>query len=531
MSSPEAIAALKLTLIVSAIVVVLNALFGTLIAWVLVRDEFRGKRVVNALIDLPFALPTIVAGVVLLALYGKGGPAGIDITFTRAAVGLALLFVTLPFVVRSVQPVLIELDRSMEEAASSLGAGSWTVFRRIVLPNLTPAILSGAALSFARALGEFGSVVLDLRKPPLQDGGGVGVHLQPGRERQRERRRLCLCGAAGIRAGGTRGDDLAVASGGPPCPIAPLRNHGGTMSASESATIGRPAAPAARLTRPPRAREQGREGDGAATARRLGLRFVALGYLLALLGAPVAMIFYRTFEHGLAPVWDAVTQPNAMHAFWLSVELVAIVVPLNTVFGIGIALLIERGRFRGKALLGLLLDLPFAISPVVVGLALVLVYGRTGWFGDWLTTHGIQVIFSIPGMVLATAFVSLPFVARETVPVLHELGTDAEQAASTLGASAWQTFRKVTLPAIRWGVVYGVVLTTARALGEFGAVSIVSGRLEGQTQTLPLYVQDRFENFDATGAYAAAVVLALLAFATLLTMNLLAKRTHRDTVV
>ena len=303
------------------------------------------------------------------------------------------------------------------------------------------------------------------------------------------------------------------------------------MSASESAAIGRPAAPVARLTGPPRAHERGREGAGGATARRLSLRFVALGYLLALLGAPVGMIFYRTFEHGLAPVWTAVTQPNAMHAFWLSVELVAIVVPLNTVFGIGIALMIERGRFRGKALLGLVLDLPFAISPVVVGLALVLVYGRTGWFGDWLTTHGIQVIFSIPGMVLATAFVSLPFVARETVPVLHELGTDAEQAASTLGASAWQTFRRVTLPAIRWGVVYGVVLTTARALGEFGAVSIVSGRLEGQTQTLPLYVQDRFENFDATGAYAAAVVLALLAFATLLGMNLLARRTKRDTTV
>jgi len=159
-SSPEALAALKLTLVVSAIVVAVNALVGTLIAWVLVRDEFPGKGVVNALIDLPFALPTVVAGVVLLALYGKGGPTGIDITFTRAAVGLALLFVTLPFVVRSVQPVLIELDRSMEEAAGTLGAGDWTVFRRIVLPSLTPAILSGAALSFARALGEFGSVVL-----------------------------------------------------------------------------------------------------------------------------------------------------------------------------------------------------------------------------------------------------------------------------------------------------------------------------------------------------------------------------------
>jgi sulfate/thiosulfate transport system permease protein len=159
-SNPEALAAIKLTLIASAIVVAVNAVFGTLIAWVLVRDEFPGKRVVNALIDLPFALPTVVAGVVLLALYGKGSPVGIDITFTRAAIGLALLFVTLPFVVRSVQPVLIELDRSMEEAAASLGASSFTVFRRIVLPNLAPAIISGVALSFARAVGEFGSVVL-----------------------------------------------------------------------------------------------------------------------------------------------------------------------------------------------------------------------------------------------------------------------------------------------------------------------------------------------------------------------------------
>jgi sulfate transport system permease protein len=259
---------------------------------------------------------------------------------------------------------------------------------------------------------------------------------------------------------------------------------------------------------------------------RLTARAVALGYLALLLLAPVAMIFYRTFEHGLAPVWSAVSAPNAMHAFWLSIEIVAIAVPLNTVFGIGMALLLERGRFRGRALLGLLIDLPFAISPVVVGLALVLVYGKTGWFGNWLAAHGIQVIFSVPGMVIATAVVSLPFVARETMPVLRELGTDSEQAAATLGASAWQTFTRVTLPAIRWGVVYGVVLTTARALGEFGAVSIVSGRIEGQTQTLPLYVQDRFENFDTAGAYTAAVVLALLALGTLLAMNLLTRRTR-----
>jgi len=271
--------------------------------------------------------------------------------------------------------------------------------------------------------------------------------------------------------------------------------------------------------------------DRAGRAGTLGLRTLALGYLALLLLAPVAMIFYRTFEHGLAPVWDAITAPNAVHAFWLSIEIVAIVVPLNTVFGIGMALQLERGRFKGAALLGTLLDLPFAISPVVVGLALVLAYGTTGWFGDWLVAHGIQVIFSVPGMVIATAIVSLPFVARETMPVLRELGTESEEAAATLGASSWQTFWRVTLPAIRWGVVYGVVLTTARALGEFGAVSVVSGRILGQTQTLPLYVQSSFENFDTAGAYTAAVVLALLSFATLLAMSRLARRTPRDRAV
>ena len=264
---------------------------------------------------------------------------------------------------------------------------------------------------------------------------------------------------------------------------------------------------------------------------KLGVRTVALGYLGLLLAAPVGMIFYRTFEGGLAPVWSAVTAPNAEHAFWLSIEIVAIAVPLNTAFGVGIALLLERGRFRGRALLGMLVDLPFAISPVVVGLALVLVYGRTGWFGNWLAAHGIQIIFSVPGIVIATAVVSLPFVARETAPVLRELGTDSEQAAATLGASGWQTFWRVTLPAIRWGVVYGVVLTTARALGEFGAVSVVSGRIEGQTQTLPLYVQGQFENFNIAGAYTAAVVLALLALGTLLAMNLLTRGTRRRTAV
>lgn len=257
---------------------------------------------------------------------------------------------------------------------------------------------------------------------------------------------------------------------------------------------------------------------------RLGLRTVALGYLALLLAVPVGLVLYRTFEHGIAPAWNSVTAPDAAHAFWLTLEIVAIAVPLNTIFGVATALLLARRRFPGRTLLDGLVDLPFAVSPVVVGLALILVYGRTGWFGGWLADHGLRVIFATPGMVLATIFVSLPFVVRETVPVLRELGTDQEEAAATLGASGWQTFWRVTLPAIRWAVGYGVVLTTARALGEFGAVSVVSGRLAGQTETLTLRVQDEFERFDLTGAYAASALLALMAVSVLLGMTMLERR-------
>jgi sulfate transport system permease protein len=257
---------------------------------------------------------------------------------------------------------------------------------------------------------------------------------------------------------------------------------------------------------------------------RLGLRAVALGYLFLLLAAPVGLIFYRTFEHGLGPAWEAVTTPEAQHAFYLTFVMIAIAVPLNTIFGVMTAILLVRHRFPGKALINAFIDMPFAVSPVVIGLALILVYGNDGWFGGWLSEQGIQVIFSVPGMVLATIFVSLPFVVREVVPVLREIGTEQEQAASTLGASGWQTFRRVTLPSIRWGLTYGVVLATARALGEFGAVSVVSGKVSGETETATLFVETRFHQFDLTGAYAASVVLALMALATLLFMNVLNRR-------
>jgi len=254
--------------------------------------------------------------------------------------------------------------------------------------------------------------------------------------------------------------------------------------------------------------------------RRLGPRLVALSYLTIILLAPLGMVFYRTFEHGVAPFWHALSNSETVHAFKVTLLVTAIAVPLNTVFGVVAGLAIARGRFRGKGFLNAFIDLPLALSPVVVGLSLYLLYGRTGWFGSFLNRHNVQILFAWPALVLATIFASVPFVAREVIPTLRELGDEQEQAARTLGASTWQTFRRITLPSIRWAIVYGVVLTTARCLGEYGAVAIVSGRIVGKTETATLRVEDSYQNLDTTGAYSVALVLAAIAVAVLVIMTL-----------
>ncbi len=264
------------------------------------------------------------------------------------------------------------------------------------------------------------------------------------------------------------------------------------------------------------------------TSARWSLRLLALGYLTALLAVPVVLILWRTFEPGLGAFLASVQTPAAISALNLSLLIVAVVVPLNVVFGIVTALALVRGRFRGKGLLQAVVDLPFAVSPVVVGVSLILLWGAGGWFGA-LDRAGFKVIFGVPGMVLATLFVTLPFVVREVEPVLHEIGTDQEQAAATLGANGWQTFWRITLPALRWGLTYGVVLTVARALGEFGAVIMVSSGFAGVSQTLTLLVHSRYVDDQNTyGAYAAATLLMGLAVLTLLLMSVL-NRTRRTT--
>ena len=258
--------------------------------------------------------------------------------------------------------------------------------------------------------------------------------------------------------------------------------------------------------------------------RRLGLRGVALGYLGVVLLGPLAMIFWKTFEHGFAPFWDSVTTPETLTAFKNTLLITAIAVPLNTVFGIVCALAIVRRRFPGKGIVNAFIDLPLAVSPVVVGVSLFLLYGRGGWFYNLFNDNGIEILFALPAMVIATMFVSLPFVAREVVPTLREIGEEQEQAAHTLGASGWQTFWRITLPSIRWAVIYGVVLTTARCLGEYGAVAVV----HGYKMTATLQVQDYYENFNQSGAYGVSLMLAVMAVIVLITMILIKPREAHD---
>ncbi|ULE31934.1 sulfate ABC transporter permease subunit CysW [Mycobacterium sp. IDR2000157661] len=262
------------------------------------------------------------------------------------------------------------------------------------------------------------------------------------------------------------------------------------------------------------------------TVRRI-LRFVALAYIAVLLVVPVGLILWRALAPGLGDFLGSISTPAAISALQLSLLVVAIVVPLNVVFGIPTAMVLARNRFRGKSLLQAVIDLPFAVSPVVVGVALILLWGTAGAFGFVENNLGLKIIFGFPGIVLASIFVTVPYVIREVEPVLHELGTDQEEAASTLGSTAWQTFWRVTLPSIKWGLMYGVVLTVARTLGEYGAVIMVSSNLPGTSQTLTLLVADRHARGAEYGAYAISTLLMAVAVVVLIAQVILDTRRQK----
>jgi sulfate transport system permease protein len=269
-----------------------------------------------------------------------------------------------------------------------------------------------------------------------------------------------------------------------------------------------------------------------ATTERASVRAVlvvaSLGYLGLFLLLPLAAVYAQALEKGLGAYFDAILDPDALAAVRLTLLIAAIAVPLNAVFGIAAAWAIAKFEFRGKALLITLIDLPFSVSPVISGLIYVLMFGAQGWFGPWLQAHDIKIIFAVSGIVLATIFVTFPFVARELIPLMQQQGTEEEEAALILGASGWQTFWRVSLPNAKWGLLYGILLCNARAMGEFGAVSVVSGHIRGRTLTMPLHIELLYNEYDFVGAFAVASLLSLLALVTLLLKRLLEWRFQRE---
>ncbi len=498
-TNPQVVAAYKVTLLSAFVASIFNGVFGLLMAWILTRYRFPGRTLLDALMDLPFALPTAVAGLTLASLFSVNGFYGewlakfdIKVTYTWLGIAVAMAFTSIPFVVRTVQPVLEELGPEYEEAAETLGATRWQSFCKVVLPELSPALVAGVALSFTRSLGEFGAVIFiagNIAWKTEVTSLMIFVRLQE----------FDYPAASAIASVILAASLLLLFS------INTLQSRFGRRVVSLMAEV-----------------TQLKRYD--ARPINWGKWFlIGIGMLVSafILLVPMIYIFVQAFSKGLMPVLQNLADPDMLHAIWLTVMIALIAVPVNLVFGILLAWLVTRFNFPGRQLLLTLLDIPFAVSPVVAGLVYLLFYGSNGPLGGWLDEHNLQIMFSWPGMVLVTIFVTCPFVVRELVPVMLSQGSQEDEAAILLGASGWQMFRRVTLPNIRWALLYGVVLTNARAIGEFGAVSVVSGSIRGETLSLPLQIELLEQDYNTVGSFTAAALLTLMAIITLFLKSML----------
>ncbi|GGJ09707.1 hypothetical protein GCM10010885_18500 [Alicyclobacillus cellulosilyticus] len=530
LTDPLGRAALGLSVTAGLLAAGINTAAGTAVAFALVRGRFPGRRLLDTLLDLPLGVPTTVSGLMLLLLYSPVSPIGawlaarhLAVAYAPAGVVLAMAFVTLPYAVRTVQPVLAGLDRRMEEAAWTLGASRWRTLREVVLPMVWPGIASGFCLTFSRAMAEFGSVVVISGNLPGQTLVAP-VYLYGLLENDDP------FGAAAMSV------DLllialaahAVAAWLEHRHAARLRGAGAVAGGPGQ---GAPVSPTARASARPAAGRQAVLHAGrlaAALARRIG-RWAAAGvftwvWLGVMLLLPLAGLISGALQAGVAGFVQSLAQPEAVASLRLSAVVTAWTVLFNVVFGLWTATLLTKHRFPGRWLVSAVADLPFALSPVIAGLALLLVYGPNTGLGQWLQAHGIHVVFALPGMVMASLLVTYPLVVRELVPALQLTGRAAEEAAYTLGASRWRTFVRVTLPSIRWSLYYAVVLTVARSLGEFGAVLVVSGNLVGVTQTAPLYVYQATVEHNMAAADAVSLILASASFVMLLFMQFLRRK-------
>jgi sulfate transport system permease protein len=483
-----------------------------------VRYDFPGKRLLDALVDVPFALPTAVAGLVYASLYTPNGffgqwlePLGLTVSYAKPGIVLVLIFTGFPFVVRTVQPVLEDLDHETEQAAATLGASKWQTFRWVIFPILVPPALTGFTLAFARAIGEYGSVVFISANKPFETEIApmlIFARLEAFEYREAAAIACVLLVASFSLLIGVNLLERWTQPGAAPKPIqAVFRFVRLAVSKPVLALLpDRPPPPFGVMAPVSRTAKIAPNALIVATVTILGVLVVV----------PLISIFAQAFRGGVANYFSSlVNDPDTRHAIALSFAIAPLAVAMNTVFGIAAAYTIARFQFPGRALLTTLIDIPFSVSPVVAGLVFVLLFGLQSPLGHWLSEHGYRIIFAPPGLVLATAFVTFPFIARELIPVMEAHGPDEEIAARSLGANGWQMFVHVTLPNIKWGLIYGIILCNARAMGEFGAIYVVSGRITGRTDTMPLRVEKLIQDYNQPAAFALASVLALMALITL----------------
>lgn len=487
------------------IAALINCIFGLIIAFALVRVDFPGKRILDGMIELPLAIPTAVAGITLSKLYSDAGWMGqvlgifgIKVSYTHLGIIVALIFVGIPFTVRTVQPVLEKLSPSYEEAAFTLGAGRMYTLRRVVLPEILPALLTGFSLAFARGIGEYGSVIYISGNSAKNKTQVISYVIM---------QKLNYLDYASATA-------IAL--------IMVL------ISFIMLLLINGIAVYQAKKT----------ESDYVATAGKasdhddglMGRVFVVLSviFVFVMLVLPLISLIHNAFSRGLAFYASSLTTEYFRSAFAVTMMAAVLALIVNTFFGLCAAWLLTRFSFRGKQVLGAMIDIPFSISPVIAGLAYIMTFGRLGWaypFLEWINdTLGtdIQIVFALPGVVLATIFVTFPFVSRELIPVMNSVGTAEEEAAAMMGASGMTIFRKVTFPHIKWPLIYGMILCTARALGEFGAVSALS-KTRGETFTIPLEIDALYMSGSAesiTAAFAVSSILVLMAITLLAARNI-----------
>ena len=470
----------------------INVIFGVILAWILVRYEFPGKRLLDGMIELPFALPTAVAGIALTTLYSDQGwigalfaKAGIKIAYTKAGITIAMIFVGIPFVVRSVQPVLEKLDRGYEEAAMMLGAGRARTFFKVILPEIYPAALAGFGLAFARGIGEYGSVVFIAGNIPFKTQIApllIMSKLEQFKYSDATAIAVVLLAISFLLM-------LLINS----IQIYMQRfRDGGENGASLKKVV------------EPYEKDSHRPVKGFLIA-------VSVLFMVVMMVLPLALVVSSALKEGWAAYMRAILDEYTVKALKLTVFATASAVAVNTVFGIFASILISKYYFRGRQFLAALIDIPFSISPVIAGLVFSLTFGNLGWMGGFLQAHNVKIVFAVPGVILATIFVTFPFVFRELLPVLQAQGKEEEEAAALMGAGKWKIFSRITFPHIRWALLYGIVLCTARAMGEFGAVSVISGHLRGVTNTLPLHVEILYNEFNTTAAFAVSSLLVIMA--------------------